>query len=539
MRVAAYCRFSSDRQQETSIRDQLRNIETYCQRNGWPTPALYQDQAISGARKDRPGYQSMLEAAEMRVFDVLLVDDLSRLSRDHIESAQTIRLLKFAGIRVVGVSDGTDTARDGYKLETGLRGLMSEFYLDDLAKKTHRGLMGQALEGYSAGGLPYGYTSVFDGSGYRRAINDEQARWVRYVFEQYAAGHSARHIASSLNQLKVVSPRGGSWAHSAIYPDAKGVGMLGNSIYNGRQIWNKTEWVKDPLTGRRKRTMRPISDWVITEAPDLKIIDDDLWAACEARYKKIRSHTAEKKQAIGRSSGGRGPKYLFSGLLKCGCCGSPYIMSSKTHYGCSGRASRGDAYCNNKKWVKRTTIETVLLEGIKQSLLSEDAYREFERMARETMKATKPDAGIAKKRVQDAQKEIGNIMAAIKAGIVTSSTKTALLTAESDLADAEYELKAVLAYEPSQMLPRAKEIYRDLVSRLEAVEDVTGAREALRSLIGDISLVPEQGTLTATFTADGLADHVQVTLVAGTRSVRYQYGPEIRERRIIRIQGLV
>lgn len=137
MRTAAYCRFSSDAQREASIRDQLRNIEAYCDRTGWPRPALYQDQAVSGARSDRPGYRAMLEAADLGAFDVLLVDDLSRLSRDHIESAQTIRTLKFAGIRIIGVSDGTDTSRDGYKLETGLRGLMSEWYLDDLAKKTH------------------------------------------------------------------------------------------------------------------------------------------------------------------------------------------------------------------------------------------------------------------------------------------------------------------------------------------------------------------------------------------------------------------
>ena len=123
---------------------------------------------------------------ELKAFEVLLVDDLSRLSRDHIESAQTIRMLKYAGIRVIGVSDGTDTARDSYKLETGLRGLMSEFYLDDLAKKTHRGLMGQALDGYSAGGLPYGYDSHHDGKGYRRSINVEEAEWVRFIFQRYA-----------------------------------------------------------------------------------------------------------------------------------------------------------------------------------------------------------------------------------------------------------------------------------------------------------------------------------------------------------------
>ena len=534
MRVAAYCRFSSDRQQETSIRDQLRNIEAYCQRNGWPAPALYQDQAISGSRKDRAGYQAMLEAAEMRVFDVLVVDDLSRLSRDHIESAQTIRMLKFAGIRVVGVSDGTDTARDGYKLETGLRGLMSEFYLDDLAKKTHRGLMGQALEGYSAGGLPYGYTSHHDGSGYVRSVNQEQAKWVAFVFQKYADGYSPRRIASMLNELDVPSPRGNKWAHTALYPDAKGVGMLGNPIYNGRQIWNKTAWIKDPVTGRRLRTMRPVSEWVITESPDLKIVDDDLWAACELRIKGLRSITKAQRDS-GKNTGGRAANYLLSGILRCSECGGSYSIVFRDTYGCSTHKNRGKTACSNGLKVKRTTIESVLLEKIKKSLISEEAFRVFEAEARQAIKDLRPDQSGAQKRLREAQNEIGNIMGAIKAGIITSSTKSALLAAENKQADAEAEIKAAKSYEPAQMLPRAKEIYRGLVSRLENIDDVQMAREAIRELIGEVRLVPEQGTLTAEIAEDGLSHVLQISLVAGTRSVRYQHGPELRERRIIRI----
>lgn len=93
MKTAAYCRYSSDSQRHESIRDQLRDIEEYCTRNGLPRPILYQDEAITGARADRPGYQSMRKDAEARLFDILLIDDLSRLSRDFVEVAQTIRQL--------------------------------------------------------------------------------------------------------------------------------------------------------------------------------------------------------------------------------------------------------------------------------------------------------------------------------------------------------------------------------------------------------------------------------------------------------------
>lgn len=516
MRTAAYCRFSSDQQREASIRDQLRNIEAYCTWMGWLMPALYQDQAQSGSRNDRPGYQAMLGAAELKAFDVLLVDDLSRLSRDHIETAQTIRVLKFAGIRVIGVSDGTDTARDGYKLETGLRGLMSEYYLDDLAKKTHRGLMGQALAGYSAGGMPYGYKSVNDGTGFKRMIDPEQAEWVRYIFRRYADGAGYRAIACELNAAKVPSPRGTTWAHSALYPDGKGVGLLGNPLYNGRQIWNRTYWTKDPMTGRRRRNQRPQAEWVITEHPDLKIVDDDLWAAVEARIRAVKRGTTERKASNGRGAGGRGPKYLFSGLLRCGVCGGSFVLTERDRYGCACHKDRGDVVCTNKSKVRRQTVERVLLERVKAQLLTPDACTTFEREVRDMLKKAKPDSNAARQRLASAQKEVENIMLAIKAGIVTASTKTALQDAEQAVADAKAEIDAIARWEPTQILPRAKEIYRDMVGKLESIEDVASAREVLRQLIGEVKLIPENGTLTAEMQSPGLAGALQITLVAGT-----------------------
>lgn len=489
---------------------------------GWPTPALYQDQAISGSRNDRPGYRAMIDAANSSAFDILLVDDLSRLSRDHIETAQTIRMLKFSGLRIIGVSDGTDTARDGYKLETGLRGLMSEFYLDDLAKKTHRGLMGQALDGYSAGGLPYGYRSIQTENGHLKQIDQAQAQWVRYVFERYAAGASTRQIADELNARKVPSPRGGTWAHSALYADAKGVGMLGNAIYNGRQIWNKTAWIKDPITGRRKRKVRPRAEWVIIESPGLKIIDDDLWKACEARAKAVKRDTAWRRE-IGRNAGGRKGKYLFSGLLKCGLCGAAYTLRGSRYYGCSNNHNRGGSVCQNSTTVKKSTIERVLLAGVKESLLSEESFRQFESEARSLLKQSKPDPSIARRKLNAAKAELDNLMSAIKAGIITPTTKAALQEAERQVAEAAEEIKSIEMFEPTQMLPRAREIYRNMVSELERIDDVDAAREALRGLIGDVRLIPENGKLTAEIQSAGIAGALYETLVAGAGYERYVY----------------
>lgn len=517
MRTAAYCRFSSDQQREASIRDQLRNIESYCDRAGWPRPALYQDQAASGSRNDRPGYQMLLEAAKAGAFDVLLVDDYSRLSRDHIEGAQTLRLLRFLKIRIVGVSDGLDSARgDAFKLEAGVRGLMSELYLDDLAKKTHRGLMGQALEGFSAGGTAYGYRSERVGDGFRRFIVEDEARWVRHIFERYAHGVSPRAIADELNRARVPSPRGSTWAHSALYPDSKGVGMLGNPIYIGRQVWNRTQWVKDPESGRRRRLLRPKEEWVIVEQPELAIVSQEIWEAAEARTRGTRGQTARRQATTGKGAGGRPSKYLFSGLLRCGVCGGSYVVIDRYRYGCATHKDRGTSVCANSLKVARSTVEEVLLADIKATMLSEEAYQAFEREVRVLLKQSRPDPAAARRLVSDAKREVDNLLAAIRAGIITASTKAAMESAEQVLAERQAELVAIERFEPTQVLPRAREIYRDLVASLANIEDVESARVAVQALVGEVRLLPEDGKLVAEMTNAGLAGVCQITLVAGT-----------------------
>lgn len=521
MRIAAYARYSTDHQREASIRDQLRNIEEYCARMGWPMPMLYQDQAMSGSRLDRAGYTLMLNAAREKQFEVLLVDDFSRLARDHVEAAQTVRLLKFLGIRLIGVSDGLDTSRTGYKLETGFRGLMAELYLDDLAEKTRRGLMGQALDGYSAGGLPYGFTSAFDGKGYKRTIHPEQAQTVRRIFEQYVAGHSPRAIAAQLNQMDIPSPRGGKWAVSAIYPDAKHVGMLANPLYNGKQTWNKSKWVKDPATGRRLRTLRPESEWIITEHPELKIIDDELWQAARQRALSTRAKTAKQRAHLkSNASGGRNPKYLLSGIIRCGQCSGAYVIVDYYRYGCATNKDRGDAACSNRIKIARTILEGKLLAGIKAELLSEKAYQLFEQEVRQLLKEQHPDPRQAKQEITKAQTEIDNIMLAIRQGIITPSTKQALEQAEAKLIAAQQKLKDIQAWQPTQILPRAREIYRNLVQKLEHIQDVISAREAIKAIVGEIELKPENGELWAEIKQDGLAALSKITVVAGARCVR-------------------
>ena len=110
-------------------------------------------------------------------------------------------------------------------------------------------------------------------------------------------------------------------------------------------------------------------------------------------------------------------------------------------------------------------------------------------------------------------------MNAIRAGIVTPGTKAALEAAEAGVIAATEALATIERFEPSKVLPRAREVYRGLVERLESVEDVSGAREeALRELLGgEIRIVLEDGVPYAEMKNAGLAGVCQLTLVAGAR----------------------
>lgn len=503
MRTAAYARYSTELQSAASIEDQLRNVRAYCARMGWPEPTVYSDAAMSGARVDRPGYQALLRDAGR--FDVILVDDLSRLSRDSVESARALRRLTFAGVRVIGVSDGVDTAAKGHKVNAGLRGLMGELYLDDLRDKTHRGLAGRAMAGASAGGLPYGYRITQTG---HREPDDAQAAVVRRIFASYVGGMTAREIAAELNRDRVPSPRGGTWAMTAIHGDVRrGIGILANPIYVGRQVWNRSRWVKHPDSGRRVRQERPTSEWVTTEHPELAIVDRATWGAAQARLKRNSRNTG---------TAGRPPKHLLSGLLRCGDCGGPMVAIDRYRYGCATAKDRGT--CHSKVRVARTVAETALLAGVKAELLSDEAFRRFQRAAAASLKAGASSPDGIKRKLADAQRMRENVMAAIRAGIITPSTKAELERAELAVAQAERELADFRA--PAQLLPHARQVWQRMVANLSGeVRSSPKAREALRSMLGTVTVKTENGAPVAEIAP------CQIALVAGAGSVRFLTAP--------------
>ncbi|XDA97994.1 recombinase family protein [Sulfitobacter sp. LCG007] len=193
-------------------------------------------------------------------------------------------------------------------------------------QETREGLRGRALAGKSAGGLTYGYRAVraFDAEGERirgdREIHPEEAAVVVRIFKAYAAGRSPKKIAEQLNAEGVPGPRGGTWGASTIHGNRlRGTGILNNELYVGKQVWNRLSYAKDPLTGKRVSRMNPEDEWEVTEIPELRIVGDKLWQAVRSRQGALVS-SGTSVPVWDR----RRPKFLFSGLMMCGCCGGGF-----------------------------------------------------------------------------------------------------------------------------------------------------------------------------------------------------------------------
>jgi DNA invertase Pin-like site-specific DNA recombinase len=153
MRAAIYSRFSTDRQSESSIEDQVRICEEYARQNGMTVSERFADHGISGASiGNRPSYIKLREALLARRFDVVLVSDLSRLSRSTGDLNKEIDRFVARGIRVVGVQEGYDSSRKGHKLQAGLSGIMGEAFREMVKERTYAALHTRARARRPTGG---------------------------------------------------------------------------------------------------------------------------------------------------------------------------------------------------------------------------------------------------------------------------------------------------------------------------------------------------------------------------------------------------
>ena len=502
MIAVIYARYSTGLQRDASIEDQIRVCREHIERQGWDYHHAYTDRAISGATTLRPAYQALLDDARSREFDVIVAEALDRLSRDQEDVAGLLKRLRFAGVRLVTLAEG-----EIGELHVGLKGTMNALFLKDLAQKVRRGLEGRVREGRSGGGMCFGYDIVreYDARGDAvrggRQINETEAAIVRRILTEFAAATSPRRIALRLNRDNIPGPRGGQWDASTINGNAaRGTGILNNELYIGRLVWNRLRYVKDPATGKRISPPNEPEHLVVREVPELRIVPQELWDAVKQRQSALKRNTRPDLREKPFWEQQR-PRYLITGLAKCGACGSSYVKISATLFGCAAARNRGT--CGNRLNIRLDRLETMILDGLRYRLMAPDLFKSFCEEFHRELNRLRIDGNVAieaqRHELDGIERRIRRIVEVItEDDVPVRALKEELIALEARQLMLQQELAASVG--PAPLLhPNLAEVYRQRIERLhEALQDASmrdQAFELIRSLIEEIRLVPENGEL--------------------------------------------
>lgn len=511
MRAAIYARYSSENQRPESIEDQIAACRRLAAARGLIVDEahIYADMAASGARKDRTGLNRLLGAAERHEFEVVLIDDLSRLARNTLLMLSVLEELRFNGVRVLSVADGLDSNDEEANVGIQVRGIFNELQLTDLRKKTLRGQMGQKQRGFIVGEATFGYRSVPVGTarmdkkgrprpdGYRMVIEPREASVVLRIFEDFADGRSESWIVRRLNEQSIAGRRRRSkgWSPATIHR------MLRSEKYIGRWIWNRTQTRRDPKTGRRRQFPKPESEWFVNTDESLRLIPKELWEQVQARLAEVKKSWPGGKGKRGFEGQKTGrfadyPRELLSGLLTCGVCGGAVARvtgKSGGYYGCIGATRQK---CENRLLVRRTLAERIILAAVREKLASpenlayvlkrvKDEVAEASSQAPETIRLKAADLESEERRVANFVEFIGEGRGsrALADALVASEARRDELRAELELLRRSQE--AVSSVPPLIWI-------QERVAVLQEVLERRTERSALllRALLGKIRLEP-------------------------------------------------
>lgn len=306
-----YARYSSHNQTENSIEAQVTEARAYALRKNYTVVEVFADRAKTGTNDQREEFQRMLSATERRNFTVIIVWKVDRFGRNREEIALNKYKCKKNGVRVEYVAENITDGPEGVILESVLEGF-AEYYSRQLSQNIRRGLKSKAKKGEFTGGrIPFGY-DIIDG---HYVINETQAKKIKEVFKLFNSGLSYKEI-----ERKTLIP----YYNVKIY--------LHNEIYSAETITRSGSEISVP-----------------------PIVTKEEYNTAKMRY---GNYTRRVKKE----------KYLLTGKLFCGFCGSKYNGTGNRDERYS--YYRSTCYCCKKR-IRKEELDTYIKEKV-QNIISSD-----------------------------------------------------------------------------------------------------------------------------------------------------------------------
>ena len=408
MTAVIYARYSSDNQREESIEGQIRECTAYAEKNGITIVKHYIDRAISAKTDNRPEFQQMLKDSDKKLFDIVLVWKLDRFARNRYDSARYKTQLKKNGVKLMSATEIISEGPEGIILESVLEGY-AEYYSADLAEKVVRGQTENILKGRCNGGRgTFGYTLD---SERKFHIDPLISPFVLESFKKYNEGSTMKEIRDWLNENGIKNPVGGAFTYNSVEH------MLKNRRYIGELKFR---------------------DVVVPDAIP-PIIPLELFEDVQEKIAKNKKAPARRKAE---------DDYLLTTKLFCGYCGALMFGESGTsrtgevhrYYKCA--TAKKHKGCK-KKTVRKQWLEDLVVNQTMQLVKDDAAMESIIAKVMELQNKENTNIPLYEKQLRDAESGIQNMLNAIQAGILTSSTKERLEALEEQ----RKELQARIAEE--------------------------------------------------------------------------------------------
>ena len=367
--TALYCRLSQDdgiEGESNSIANQKIILMDYAKKHGHLHPMYFVDDGISGTTFQRPGFQRMEAMIENGEIGTVIVKDLSRFGRNHIETGRYLEMVyPSLGVKFIAIQENIDTLEGTGTEMMPFHNIFNEWYAAQTSKKVRAVWAMKASNGKRTSfNVPFGYKRD-DTDQETWLIDEPAAAVVRRIYDLCIAGYGPCKIARILRDEKVLTPCayyhtvGMSANHPMpadpyLWSDATIEAILANRKYTGCMVNGKTTTVSHKI---HKLIRKPEDEWCITPDAQEAIIDENTWLRVQELRKNKR-----RIAATGRTS-------LFSGLVYCADCGS------KLHF-CAAKSLRRDQEffrCSRYKrkectihFIRDVALQKIVLEAVSE-----------------------------------------------------------------------------------------------------------------------------------------------------------------------------
>ena len=332
LRVTFYARVSTDRyEQLNSLENQVMYFENFIkEQENWIFVEGYVDEGISGTSvKKREDFLRMVDDAKRKKFDLILTKEISRFSRNTLDSIKYTQELLSNGVGVHFLSDNINTFQPDSELRLTIMSSIAQEEIRKLSERVRFGYKRSVEKGIVPGSNNiYGYTKNKG----KLVIDEEQAKFIRLIFETYVSENIGVHrLGFKLFEEYGVNNYSGKPIAGTVIKN-----IIRNPKYKGYFCAHK-ETTVDYHDRKRKRFKR--DEWIVYKDNETchPIVSEELWD----KANEILDARSKKHDQINKNN--KYNKFPFSGLMHCHFDGATFVRGTY-------QIGKGDRSRRRKFW---------------------------------------------------------------------------------------------------------------------------------------------------------------------------------------------